>query len=78
MSTNEALIKEKVLKLQAIIGRENGRTYSYEEAESIGRGLLNLYSNLADNELGIGLIERPTEDYENQLKLSENEHGKIT
>jgi hypothetical protein len=69
MPTDETLIKEKVLRLQDILGRKNGRTFSYEETEQIGRGLLNIYSNLADNELGIGLIIKSTE---------ENENGKIT
>jgi len=69
MSSQETLLKERVLKLQAILALENGRPYSYEEAERVGRGLLNYYSNLANNELGIGLIIKPIDEYENNLNV---------
>lgn len=56
MSDSKPLTNELIKELQAILERKNGRKYSYDEAARIGRGLVGLYDELADNPLGIGII----------------------
>ena len=46
--------QKQILKLKKILEKEHGREFSFEEASRIGNGLVRLYSNLADNNLGIG------------------------
>lgn len=54
MPLTNPLTREDVFRLQKILEQDYGRTYSFEEVSRIGRGLINFYSLLADNELGIG------------------------
>jgi len=58
MAETKPLTSELILELKAILERNNGRTYSYEKAARIGRGLTDIFSELADNPLGIGHIKR--------------------
>lgn len=58
MTDSKPLTNELIKELQAILERKNGRKYSYDEAARIGRGLVNLYDELADNPLGIGVIKK--------------------
>jgi hypothetical protein len=52
------LSQESIEKLRLILKKDYGKACSLEEAERIGRGLLNFYEALAENELGIG-FEKP-------------------
>lgn len=58
MSDSKPPAKELILELKKILERKNGRKYSYDEAERIGRGLVGLYDELADNPLGIGVKKK--------------------
>ena len=58
---------KSLASLKAILERENGRFYSPDEVERIGRGLISLYADLADNELNIGF---PKPSSENRSKIS--------
>ncbi len=58
MAETKPLTSELILELKAILERQNERTYSYDEAARIGRGLTDIFSELADNPLGIGHIKR--------------------
>lgn len=58
MSEAQTLTKELIVELQTILERKNGRPYSFDEAARIGRGLTDIFSELADNPLGIGHIKR--------------------
>ena len=58
MSEAKTLSKELIVELQAILERKNGRPYSYDEAARIGRGIVGIYGELADNPLGIGIIKK--------------------
>ena len=55
MSDSKPPAKELILELKEILERKNGRKYDYDEVERIGRGLVGLYDELADNPLGIGV-----------------------
>jgi hypothetical protein len=56
MPSIETLPKEHILKLKPILEREQGRAFTDEEVERIARDLVNLFTHLADNQLGIGHI----------------------
>ncbi len=58
MPETKPLTNELIRGLQEILERKHGRPYSYDEAARIGRGLVNIYSELADNPLGIGHIKQ--------------------
>ena len=61
MTDSKPLTNELIKELQAILERKNGRKYSYDEAARIGRGLVELYDELADNPLGIGIKKKGEE-----------------
>lgn len=56
------LSKDLVLELKEILERLNGKTYSYDEVARVGRGLVGIYSELADNPLGIGHKKKGNSD----------------
>ncbi len=58
MAEAKQLPSELILELKAILERKNGRPYSYDEAARIGRGLVEIYDDLADNPLGIGQTKK--------------------
>ncbi len=61
MTDSKPLTNELIKELQVILERKNGRKYSYDEAARIGRGLVELYDELADNPLGIGIKKKGEE-----------------
>ena len=61
MTDSKPLTNELIKELQGILERKNGRKYSYDEAARIGRGLVELYDELADNPLGIGIKKKGEE-----------------
>lgn len=67
MAETKTLTSELILELKAILERQNGRVYSYEEAARIGRGVTDIFSELADNPLGIGHIKRKGGSDETQI-----------
>ena len=54
MAETKPLTNKLILELKDILERKNGRSYSYDEAARIGRGLVGLFDELADNPLDIG------------------------
>ncbi len=67
MPDSKTLTKELILELKEILERKNGRSYSYDEVARIGRGLVGLYDELADNPLDIG-IKRKKKDVDVSLQ----------
>ncbi len=55
MSDSKPLTNELIHELKEILERKNGCEYSYDDAARIGRGLVGLFDELADNPLGIGI-----------------------
>jgi len=72
---DQSLSKESLQRLQQILEAENGYAYDITTVEEIGRGLINIYSQLADNSLGIG---RQTEGVNSTMKGSHNEQEEPT
>lgn len=58
MFETKPLTNELIRELKAILERKNEQPYSFEETARIGRGLVEIYSELADNPLGIGYIKK--------------------
>lgn len=58
MSEAQSPTNELILELKGILERKNKRSYTYDEVVRIGRGLVGIYRELADNPLGIGHKKR--------------------
>ncbi len=71
MSEATSIKKDLILELKAILERKNDRPYSYDEAARVGRGLVEIYDELADNPLGIGHVKTKGGSNENR-KLNGN------
>ncbi|HET9098129.1 MAG TPA: hypothetical protein VFN51_00765 [Candidatus Saccharimonadales bacterium] len=70
MSDSNPLTKELILELKEILERKNDRKYSYDEVARIGRGLVGLYDELADNPLDIGIKRKKRDVDVNPQKMN--------
>ncbi|HUD10659.1 MAG TPA: hypothetical protein VMR28_03240 [Candidatus Saccharimonadales bacterium] len=70
MAETKPLANQLILELKEILERKNGRSYSYDEAARIGRGLVGIYDELADNPLGIGVIKKKKGDADDSPQLT--------
>lgn len=66
------LTNKLILELKEILERKNGRPYSYDEAARIGRSLVGLFSELADNPAGIGHVKNKGGADDDSLQIAQN------